>query len=177
MTIDSLAAYCIVDKRYSSRAFESWHDASNLVQELIDNEALEKSELRVGWSIRGWHQDLLMRICKGTQIQNLEFASVRDFWGVICDEQLEAAEESLEKVLGLLDSGIPNLGEWEGDSVEDLRKHSNAFEQADIDFEIHSSTWGFEASQSFCSHIKTLHFTVSEALEKKKCLLYFNCLL
>lgn len=173
MVTQSAVTYCLVSEEHSSRVFESWHQASNLVQELIDNEGFDVSELRVSWCRTGWHQDLLMRICKGTQIQNLEFASVCDFWGVICTERLEAAKESLERVLELLSSGIPHLGEWENDIAEDLRKDPNAFEQADIDFRI--DDYGFDANQSFCSHIKTLHFTVNEALEQGKCLLYFFC--
>ncbi|MBD2256733.1 hypothetical protein [Pseudanabaena sp. FACHB-2040] len=166
-------AYCLVSEEHNSRAFESWNDATALLDEIIDNEGFDISELRVSTCKHGWYLDLLMRICKGTQIQNLEFASVRDFWSVICAEQLEAAKESLEKVLEFLESGIPNLGEWEDDKVEDLRKDLNAFEQADVDFRI--DDYGFDANQSFCSHIKTLHFTVNEALEKGKCLLYFFC--
>jgi hypothetical protein len=73
----------------------------------------------------------------------------------------------------LLGSNIPHLGEWEDKSVEDLRQNLTVFQQAEVSFKVGiGDSWGVDATKDFCSFVKTLHYTMTEALERNACFVY-----
>lgn len=165
----------VVDKTCKTRPLQTWDDAVRLFKEPDDPKNPAAAGIRIATSRNWWFQDLLGRICRGTHIVGIEFAAVFEGWCCICEDELKTAYQALEQVVNLLNSNVPPLGEWEDVSVEDLRQYLATFQQAEISFDIGgggSDSWGFEAIKDFCSFVKTLHFTMAEALEHDRCFLY-----
>jgi hypothetical protein len=167
--------YGVVDKTCRNRPLLTWDDAIRLLKEPDDPNNLAAAGIRMATSRNWWYQDLLDRICLGTPIVGIEFATVLEGWCCICEDELKTAYQAIEQVVNLLNSSISHLGEWEDVIVEDLRQHLTAFQQAEISFDIGgggSYSRRFEANRDFCSFVKTLHFTMAEALERDACFLY-----
>jgi hypothetical protein len=165
--------YGVVGKDCKTRALHTWDDAVCLFKEPDDPKNLAEVGIRVATSRNWWYQELLGRICRGTRIIAIEFATVAEAWSCICEDELQAAQRAAKQIMDLLGSNIPHLGEWEDESVEDLRQNLSAFQQAEVSFDIGlGDSWGFEATKDFCSFVKTLYFTMAEALERNECFLY-----
>ncbi len=164
--------YAIYAEKCDSVTLSDWHDAIKLLERQTDWKNPVADGIRMCTCRNWWHQDLLGRICKGSHIPGLEFASLSQYWGCLCGNRLQEAQRGVEQVIQLLSSGVPDLSEWENESVQDLRQNLDAFHQAQIELKIDSPTWGFEATKCFCSHIKTLHFTINGAIKQNACLVY-----
>ncbi|NEQ42766.1 MAG: hypothetical protein F6K00_04050 [Leptolyngbya sp. SIOISBB] len=138
-----------------------------------------------------WHQGLLKKICKGANIEAVDFIWEIPSYATLIDTELDAAQQGIKQLFNLLKSELPDLGEWEDEGIQDFRycrdlsmgrkietenddprQYLNAFKKAEVQLYIDSESWGFEANRSFCSHIKTLHFKIHEAIEKDAYFVY-----
>lgn len=148
-----------------------WEDALSLIGKRFENR--RKSGLRESVSRNWWHQYTLDLICKGLQIDGLEF--IRSEIVCLHVNELKAALKALDTVLNKVADDIPNLGPFEDTDIEGLRipKHKKAVKRAKSSYKINVKTdWGFNATVGFYSFVKSLREAMLEAIAKKQCLLY-----
>jgi len=146
--------YAVYARKSDPVTLSDWHDAIGLPEEHTDWKSPAADGIHICTCRNWWHQDLLGRICKGSHIAGLEFASINRYWGCLCDDDLQVAQRGIEQVIQLLGSDIPDLGEWENESVQDLRQDLDVFQQAKVESEINSPSWGIEASRCFAATLK-----------------------
>lgn len=155
-----------------SLKLSDWHDGIRLLEKKDNWQNPSQNGICVCTCRNWWHQDLLDRICQGKDINGLEFACLNQYWGCLGGKDLQIAHRGIKQVIQLLSSGLSFLGMYENETVIDLRQNIKALEKAKVKIEIDSPDWGFEAAKCFCSHLKTLHFMIEEAINQNANLIY-----
>lgn len=182
------AIYTVYPRQSQPIHFSSGLEVTDFLSQLTDWENPAADGICMCTCRNLWHQGLLEKICKGAKIKGLEFSCMSPSYVCLCDDELKAAQEGITYLVNLLGSGLPDLGKWEDEGVKDFRycrgsiptvrdaddpeRYLQAFKQAQVKFYIDSESWGFEASQSFCSHIKTLHSKINEAVKQDAFFIY-----
>ena len=160
-----------VGKSQVLKKLVTWEDALPLLEKSLGNNRL--FGLRESVSRNWWHQNALSLIGRGLHVNGLEFVNAEV--ACLCEDTLYAAFEALGIVLSSTADGIPNLGRFEHTDIERLPsdEHRKAFSQAKPSSNIKvAADWGFEATVSFFSFIKSLHEATREAIEEGQCLIY-----
>jgi hypothetical protein len=178
--------FCPVAEADIPQPLTLWTDAQDILGERLESpvETGVRSTVSHSW----WHQYILDDICRGLKIGGLEFITVE----VACLDRthLEEADRALDKVLGRILDGVPDLGpDIERDrgtlwwlrqvpgvgsrfSADDYRRALETA-QAVYDQEIGRED-GFDALVSFFSFIKTLRAAIDDCLSQDKYLLYIQ---
>jgi hypothetical protein len=191
MGLDIPAIYAVYPRQSQPIRFSNDWEVTDLLSKLGNWKDPAAAGICICTCHNYWHQTLLKQICKGGKIQGLDF--VWEIPSYIClhDAELKTAYAGITQIVGFLSSGLPDLGEWEDDNIKDFRycrdligrekgesrndnpeRYLQAFEQAEVQLHIDSESWGFESNKAFCSHIKTLHSKISEAIERDDWFVY-----
>lgn len=155
---------------------------------------LEKQDESNLWkctSRNWWLQHALLLICRGLEIEGLEFIDTDIEITYLDRKELEAASNALEKILHEIRNGIPRLGPeieeegsiwWLHHFIEEgeVKKFSNgimrkAFSESKAVYEIDIiPDSGYKSIVGFYSFLKSLEAAVIEAMNKNMNLMYIQ---